>query len=52
MIRIGGVYATFRQEEGIHLHKYCDRNGERCIAILFKSIGIRGRFDSPDELSG
>ena len=27
--------------------KVCHRNG-RCIAILFKSIGVRGRFDSPD----
>ena len=28
--------------------KYRDRNG-RCIAIIFKSIGVRGRFDSPDS---
>ena len=27
--------------------KVCHRNG-RCIAILFKSIGVRGCFDSPD----
>ena len=27
--------------------KVCHRNG-RCIAILFKSIGIRGRFDAPE----
>ena len=27
--------------------KYRDRNG-RCIAILFKSIGVRGRRDSPE----
>ena len=27
--------------------KYRDRNG-RCIAILFRSIGVRGRCDSPD----
>ena len=47
MIQIGGVYTTFCQEEVILLQKYCDRNG-RCIAILFKSIGVRGRFDSPD----
>ena len=38
MIQIGGVYATFCQEEGILLYR--DRNG-RCIAILFKSIGVR-----------
>ena len=31
------------------MQKYRDRNG-RCIAILFKSIGVRGRFDSPDKL--
>ena len=29
------------------LHKYRDRNG-RCIAILFRSIGVRGRCDSPE----
>ena len=47
MIQSGGVYATCCQEEGILLQKHGDRNG-RCIAILFKSIGVRGRFDSPD----
>ena len=45
MIQIGGVYTTFCQEKGILLQKYRDRNG-RCIAILFKSIGVRGQFDS------
>ena len=48
VIQIGGVYTTFCQEEGIFLQKYRDRN-ERCIAILFKSIGVRGRCDSPDS---
>ena len=40
VIQIGGVciYATFCQEEGILLPKYCDGNG-RCIVMLFKSIG-------------
>ena len=47
MIQIGGVYTTFCQEGGILLQKYRDRNG-RCIAILFKSIGVRGRFDVAD----
>ena len=47
MIQIGGVCTTFCQEEGFLLQKYRDRNG-RCIAILFKGIGVRGRFDSPD----
>ena len=47
-IQIGGVNTTFCQEEGIHLQKYHHRNG-RCIAILFKSIGVRGRFDSPEN---
>ena len=47
VIQIGGAYATFCQEEGILLQKYRDKNG-RCRAILFKSIGVRGRFDSPD----
>ena len=49
VIQVGGVYTTFCQEEGILLQKHRDRNG-RCIAILFKSIGVRGRFDSPDCL--
>ena len=44
VIQLGGVYTTFCPEKGILLQKYRDRNG-RCIAILFKSIGVRGRFD-------
>ena len=47
MIQIGGVYTTFCEEEGVLLQKYHDRNG-RCIAILFKSIGVRGRFHSAE----
>ena len=47
MIRSGGVYTNFCQAEGILLQKYRDRNG-RCIAILFKSIGVRGLLDSPE----
>ena len=48
MIQIGGVYTTFCQEGAIllQMQKYRDRNG-RSIAILFKSIGVGGRFDSP-----
>ena len=49
VIQIDGVYTTFCQKEGILLQKYRDRNG-RCIAILFRSIRVRGRFDSSDEL--
>ena len=49
MIQIGGVYTTLCQKEGILLQKYRDRNG-RCIAILFKSIRVRGRCDSPEIL--
>ena len=49
MIQIGGVYTTFCQEEGILLQKYRDTNG-RCIAILFKSIGVRGRLGSPEQM--
>ena len=41
------VHTTFCQGEGILLQKYRDRNG-RCIATLFKSIGVRGRLDSPE----
>ena len=39
---------TFCQEEGILLQKYRSKRNGRCIAILFKSIGVRGRCDSPD----
>ena len=46
MIQIGDVHTTFCQEEGILLQKHRDRNG-RCIAILSKSIGVRGQFDLP-----
>ena len=48
VMQIGGGYTTVCQEEGILLQRYRDRNG-RCIAILFKSIGVRGRFDSPNS---
>ena len=47
MIQIGGVFSTFRQDEGTLLQKYGSRNG-RCIVMLFQSIRVRGRFDSPD----
>ena len=47
VIQIGGVYTNFCQKKGILLQKYRDRNG-RCIAILFRSIRVRGRFDSPE----
>ena len=38
---------SFCQEGGILLQKYRDRNGS-CATILFKGMGVRGRFDSPD----
>ena len=47
-MQIGGVYTTLCQEEGILLHKYRDRHG-RSTAILFKSIGVGGGFDSPES---
>ena len=47
VIQIGGVHTTFCQEEGILLQKYRDRN-VRWVAIFFKSIGVRGRLDSPE----
>ena len=50
VIQISGAYATFCQEGGILLQKHGNRNG-RCIAILFTSIGVRGRFDSSDKSS-
>ena len=54
VIQIGGVtgvYTTLCQKEGIHLQKYRDRNG-KCIAILFQSIGVRGRCGFPDSHEG
>ena len=52
VIQIGGVYhATFCHMEGIFLQKYRARNGRRSV-MLFKSIGVRGRFDSPELSSG
>ena len=47
VIQMGGAYITAYQEEGMLLQKYRDRKG-RCIAMLFKSIGVRGRCDSCD----
>ena len=47
VLQSGGVYTTFCQEEGILLQMYRNRNG-RCIVVLFKSIGVMGRFDSPE----
>ena len=44
------IYYVLRRW-GILLQKYRNRNG-RCIAILFESIGVRGRFDSPDRSTG
>ena len=41
------VCTTFSHEEGILLQKHRERNG-RCIAILFESIRITGRFGSPE----
>ena len=46
-MQIDGVYTTFCQEGGILLQKYRDGNG-RFVAILFTSIEVRGRFDSPN----
>ena len=51
VIQSGGIYTTFCQEKGILLQKYRDRNG-RCIAILFKSTGVRGRCDAPEFWEG
>ena len=48
-IQIGGVLLhklLSAKRRAILLQKHRDRNG-RCIAILFKRIGVRGRFDSP-----
>ena len=43
------VYILLSAKKGaILLQEYRDRNG-RCIAILFKSIGVWGRLDSPEN---
>ena len=47
VIQIGGVNTPLCQEESILLQKYRDRNG-RCIAILFRSIRVRGRWNTPE----
>ena len=45
---MGFVYTTSSQEEAILFHqKQLDRN-RWCFAMLFKSIAVRGRPDSPD----
>ena len=45
MIQIGGVFShTLLSAK----RRSRDRNG-RCITILFKSIGARGRCDSPES---
>ena len=49
MMQIGGVYTTFSQEESMLFQTHRDRNGRR-ITFLFKCIGVRGRFDSPDKI--
>ena len=47
-MQLWGVYILLSAKRGACFCKdYHNRNG-RCIAILFKSIGVRGRFDSPD----
>ena len=48
VIQIGRcVYTILCGAEDILLQKYRDTNG-RCIVILFKSIRVRSRLDSPD----
>ena len=41
------LFTTSCQESGILVQKNRDRNG-RCVAMLFTSIGVRDRFDSPE----
>ena len=48
MAQIGGAHTTFCQEDAILLQKYRNRSGRR-IAVLFKSIRVRCRFDSSDN---
>ena len=44
------VYYFLPREGHTFAKEYRDRNG-RCIAKLFKSIGVRGRRDYPDRIS-
>ena len=46
VMEIAGAYTTFYQEEGMLVQKHRNRN--RCIVMLFKSLGVRGRFGSPE----
>ena len=48
MIQIGGVYTTSCHREGIHLQKYAIEMGG-VSRYFFTCIGVRGRFDSPDD---
>ena len=48
MIQIGGVYTTFCHREGILLQKYAIEMGG-VSRYFFACIGVRGRFDSPDQ---
>ena len=50
VIQIGDAYTSFCQDGDIVLQKYRDRKwgGGGSSAILLKSIGVRGRFDSPE----
>ena len=47
-LHMGCVDGTSNQEKDILLPKYRDRNG-RCITILFKNVGVRGRRSSPEK---
>ena len=48
MIQIGGVYTTLCHEKGI-LCKSIVKEMGGVSRQLFKNIGVRGRFDSPDS---
>ena len=49
VIQIARWYIYYFLPGGGHTFaEVCHRNG-RCIAILFKSIEVRGRFDSPEH---
>ena len=47
VIQVGGVYTTFFQVLGILCKNIAIEMGR--VSILFKSIGVRGRFDSPGQ---
>ena len=48
-MQVIGAYTTFSQEGGIRVQHYRDSYG-MCITMLFKSMGVRSPYDSPESI--